>query len=122
MVPPRKTILVVDDDTDLREMLTQVLEEEGYDVVSLANGREALDYLRTEAPPSLVLLDLMMPVMDGWQFRAEQCRDEALARVPVLVISAGWIDPVRNELQGAECLRKPIDVDALLRAIRRKAT
>ena len=80
-------ILIVEDDFDIREALTQILEEEGYAVREAANGREALDVAARELP-SLILLDLMMPVMNGWQFRAEQIKDPRLAPVPVLVISA----------------------------------
>ena len=65
-------ILIVDDDPDIRDSLKEVLEDEGYEVNGVANGREALDYLRKSPRPCVILLDLMMPVMDGWQFRKEQ--------------------------------------------------
>src|SRR5579862_4602951 len=65
-------ILIVDDDPDIRDSLKEVLEDEGYEVNGVANGREALDYLRKSPRPCVILLDLMMPVMDGWQFRREQ--------------------------------------------------
>ena len=66
-------ILVVDDDPDIRDSLREVLEDEGYDVSCVGNGREALDHLKAASPrPCVILLDLMMPVMDGWQFRKEQ--------------------------------------------------
>ncbi|PLS79555.1 MAG: response regulator, partial [Chloroflexi bacterium] len=83
------TILVVDDDSGIREALTDILEDEGYAVRSACDGQAALDLLRQQAePPALVLLDLMMPRMNGWQFRSEQRRDPALANIPVVVISA----------------------------------
>ena len=77
-------ILVVDDDPDIRDSLREVLEDEGYGTSCVANGREALDFLRSGKRPCVILLDLMMPVMDGWQFLEEQKRDPALAAIPVL--------------------------------------
>ena len=84
-----RSILIVEDDSDLREALSEVLRDEGYSVESAADGREALDRLRRDLRPSLILLDLTMPVMNGWQFRAEQRRDPALSEIPVVVLSAG---------------------------------
>jgi DNA-binding response OmpR family regulator len=111
-------ILVVEDDFDIRDALTQILEEEGYAVRSAANGREALDAAGNGVTPSLILLDLMMPVMNGWQFRAEQLRDARLASVPVLVISA---DPHLRDKIGTlgdvGVLKKPIHLDELLSAV-----
>src|SRR5207249_387698 len=82
------TVLVVEDDFDLRDALVPILEYEGHRVVSAANGREALDWLHAMPPPSLILLDLMMPVMNGEEFRAEQLRDPALASIPGVILSA----------------------------------
>jgi len=82
-------ILVVDDDRDIRDSLVEVLGEHGYPVIGAGNGVEALEILRTSAPPpSLILLDLMMPVMDGREFRERQLENPALADIPVIVISA----------------------------------
>src|SRR5205814_8831977 len=83
-------ILVVDDDPDIRDSLREVLEDEGYDVSCVGNGREALDHLKAASPrPCVILLDLMMPVMDGWQFRREQKKLEPeLANIPLVVITA----------------------------------
>ena len=76
-------ILVVDDDPDIRDSLREVLEDEGYEVACVGNGREALDHLKTANPrPCVILLDLMMPVMDGWQFRKEQKQDADDRRHP----------------------------------------
>lgn len=119
--PPNKTILVVDDDIDLRETLGEVLVDEGYRVELAGNGLEALESLRGGLSPSLILLDLMMPVMDGWQFRAEQRRDEALAEIPVVIVSASGNWHEQEERLEAECVRKPIDFDRLLALIQRKA-
>jgi CheY-like chemotaxis protein len=81
-------VLIVEDDYAIRDALMQLLEDEGYAVAGAANGQEALDLLRRHLPPCLILLDLMMPVMTGWEFRAEQQRDPALATIPVVVVSA----------------------------------
>jgi CheY-like chemotaxis protein len=111
-----KNILVVDDDVDIRDAITVVLQGEGYRVASAANGRDALDYLHRSAPPDLVLLDLMMPVMDGWQFRREQKRDPALASIPVVVISSA---ASTLSLGVADFLQKPVAFDQLLNTVRR---
>jgi CheY-like chemotaxis protein len=117
------TVLVVEDDFDLCDALVPILEYDGHRVVSAANGREALDRLHEMAPPSLILLDLMMPVMDGEQFRAEQLRDPALASIPVVVLSAHAHAEERAARIGAvACLRKPFDVDVLLEQVRRSTT
>src|ERR1043166_6147962 len=81
-------ILVVEDDPDVREALVLLLEREGYAVTSVNNGQEALEQLRA-TPSALILLDLMLPVMDGFEFRVHQLQDPALARVPVIVLSGG---------------------------------
>ena len=111
-------ILIIEDDDDIREALAQILELEGYSVREAANGREALDISSREPLPSLILLDLMMPVMDGWQFRSEQMKDPTLAKVPVLVISAdaGVHEKVAS-FGAASVLPKPISLDRLLRAV-----
>jgi CheY-like chemotaxis protein len=114
------TVLVVEDDFDLCDALVPILEYEGHRVVSAANGREALDRLHAMSPPSVILLDLMMPVMDGEQFRAEQLRDPDLASIPVVVVSAHAQAEERAARLGAvSCIRKPFDIDALLNEIRR---
>jgi CheY-like chemotaxis protein len=112
-------ILIVEDDHDIREALTQILEDEGYPVRGASNGREALDVAAAGPPPSLILLDLMMPIMNGWQFRAEQMKDARLASVPVLVISADPnLQPKASALGVAGILKKPIALDDLLSAIK----
>lgn len=111
-------ILIVDDDTDLREVLGELLADEGYDTRLCANGRAALDVLRGGARPALILLDLMMPEMDGWQFREAQLRDAALRDIPVVVMTAsrGIEDRV---LDGAEVLQKPVGLREILGAVER---
>jgi len=81
-------ILVVEDDKDLRESLCEALELEGYASFGVENGQAALKYLETGARPCVILLDLMMPVMDGWTFRREMMKDESLATIPVIVMTA----------------------------------
>jgi CheY-like chemotaxis protein len=110
-------ILIVEDDADLREMMAQLLLLEGYQTAAAANGREALEYLRLNGIPKLILLDLMMPVMDGWEFRREQQRDPAIASVPVVVLSA--LDHGRaTDVSANEFLKKPLDFDRLLDLVR----
>jgi CheY-like chemotaxis protein len=112
-------ILIVEDDFDIREALTQILEEEGYPVRGAANGKEALEVAASGPTPSLILLDLMMPVMNGWQFRAEQLQNPRLASVPVLVISADpHVQPKAATLGVAGLLKKPVSLDDLLAAVK----
>ena len=118
--PERGRILIVEDDSDLREALSEVLRDEGYSVAMAADGREALDRLRRHLRPSLILLDLTMPVMNGWQFRAEQRQDPALSGIPVVVLSAG--DHLAEQMVPlgiADYVRKPIRLDHLLQTIER---
>jgi CheY-like chemotaxis protein len=114
-------ILIVDDDTDVREVLGELLADEGYETRMCANGRAALEALRDGgARPRLILLDLMMPEMDGWQFRAEQLRDASLRSIPVVVMTASrGVD--RDDLGGAEVLQKPVGLGAILEAVERNA-
>lgn len=110
-------VLIVEDDADLREMIAHLLTLEGLEAASVANGREALDYLRRSDTPNVILLDLMMPVMDGWEFRREQRADPALAQVPVVVLSA--LDGSRaSDVRADAVLKKPLDFDKLLQLVR----
>jgi CheY-like chemotaxis protein len=112
-------ILLVEDDADIRQTIGEVLEEEGYLVTTASDGREALEKLESGPLPHLIVLDLMMPGMDGVQFRAEQIKRRACAAIPLLVLSA---DTHTHELArdlGAECLRKPVDLADLLAAVQR---
>lgn len=112
------SILIVDDDTDVREVLGELLADEGYATRTCPNGRAALEMLRGGARPGLILLDLMMPVMDGWQFRAEQLRDASLRSIPVVVMTASrGVD--RDDLGGAEVLQKPVGLGDILEAVER---
>jgi len=116
-----EAILIVDDDNDTRSALSEMLEEEGFTVEGAPNGREALARLRGgKAHPAVILLDLMMPGMDGWDFRSEQLRDPKLARVPVVVVSASGFsyESIRTQFQPAAFVPKPIERTALLGVIR----
>jgi CheY-like chemotaxis protein len=111
-------ILIVEDDADLREMMAQLLTLEGFRAETVANGRDALDYLQKGDCPDLILLDLMMPVMDGWEFRRRQQANPEVAHVPVVVLSA--LDQTRAaDLGGPAFLKKPLDFDRLLELVRR---
>jgi CheY-like chemotaxis protein len=115
------TILIVEDDRDSREMLSTWLERHGFSAITAGDGREALDKL-AQAPDdlSVILLDLMMPGMTGWQFRAAQRANPRFRRVPVVVMTghsnpageAEWLDP-------EDVLRKPIDLHAVLSIVTR---
>jgi CheY-like chemotaxis protein len=109
------TILVVDDDSDIRDTLTEILGDEGYRVSSARNGREALAFLTAQTRPSLILLDMMMPEMDGWRFRQEQQRNPDIAGIPVVILSAhGNVREAALALGVADYLRKPLRVESLL--------
>jgi CheY-like chemotaxis protein len=111
------SVLVVDDDADVRELLSQFLEIEGFRVVGASNGREAIERLREDSRASVILLDLMMPVMNGWQFRVEQKQDPAVAGIPVVVISVVRPDHVAP-IDANAYVPKPIDLDSLLTTVR----
>lgn len=115
----RQTILVTDDDLDVSEALETVLSDAGYDVALVPNGREALSYLWTRPAPSLILLDLMMPVMDGYEFRAAQLADPVLKTIPVVILTAGTVDRQVLGLGAQGLLRKPVDLDTLLETVKR---
>jgi CheY-like chemotaxis protein len=111
-------VLIVEDDVELRDMMAQLLTLEGFVATAVANGREALEYLRKGDRPDIILLDLMMPVMDGWEFRRKQQSDPTLATVPVVVLSA--LDHRRAaEVDAVAFLKKPLDFDRLLELVRR---
>ena len=117
MTKPNHTILVVDDDEDLREVICGVLEDAGYEAPSAGNGREALAFLRSSPPPCLVLLDLMMPVMDGLSFIAEKEADSELANIPVVVITAAAGSRLRS-IAPRPVLPKPLKIENLVGKVR----
>jgi CheY-like chemotaxis protein len=107
------TVFVVEDDVDTRDMLGRFLELEGFTVEVAANGRQALERLSTGIHPCVILLDLMMPVMDGWQFRKEQTRDRQIADIPVIVVSAAGRDRI-VDIDANAYLTKQVDLEQLL--------
>ena len=110
-------ILLVDDDADVREALVENLEQASYEVACASDGEEALKYLRLNPPPAAILLDLFMPVMDGWEFLKRVTGDSRLAAVPVVVVTAAgehWGYPVPPAL----IVRKPVDLDRLILVLR----
>jgi len=109
----RRSVLVVDDDDAIREVMAEVLRDEGYDVACAGNGEEALAELRKPSPPDLVLLDLMMPVMSGWEVLEHIQLNPELAGIPVVVVSAMGAPGVHEQLA------KPIDLSSLLATVGR---
>lgn len=112
-------VLVVEDDDDVREALLLLLGAEGVHAVGATDGRDAIDRIKGGFHPSLILLDLMMPVMDGERFLRERIRDPELAVIPVVVISAlprTRVDPV--ELHVDEMITKPVNPSRVLDAVR----
>jgi CheY-like chemotaxis protein len=110
-------LLVVEDDEMIRDALTELLRDEGATVSAAVNGRDALHELHTAPVPDLVLLDLMMPVMDGWEFRVEQRADPALRHIPIIAMSADMSAKARATATDAY-LRKPLDFGELVGRIR----
>ena len=117
--PQQPTVLVVDDQRDLREALADLLEMEGFAVADAANGRDALVYLRSGLPVHAIVVDLAMPIMDGWTFLAERQRDPVWRTTPTFVISGLNGDALRREmLGGTRVFPKPLDLELLVDAIR----
>ena len=119
---PRACILIVEDAEEIASTMAELLGGAGYEVVCAANGRDALHHLRTAgALPGLILLDLMMPDMDGHEFRSAQTSDPRLAHIPVLLMSAGGdIVASARELGARGYLKKPFkDIDSILDAVSR---
>ena len=117
-----RTVLVVDDDPYIREALSEVLGDEGYPVATARDGEEALERLGTAPAPSLILLDLRMPGMSGWELRRRLLADPALAAIPVVLLSAdSQLEEAQAVLRAAGSLRKPPSLDDLLDAVGRFA-
>jgi two-component system chemotaxis response regulator CheY len=115
----RCAVLIVDDDPDTRELLQLTLSAEGYDVAFAANGREALNHLRSHAETCVILLDLMLPVMDGAHFRTAQLHDRSLAWIPVFLMpGAPDADRRAREMGARLLLKKPLDLDEAQQALR----
>ena len=127
--PPRTTVelppegaakvLLVDDDFAILDGISDVLESEGYKVVPASNGIDALNQLRSGLHVDAIVLDVMMPMMDGWDFRAEQLADPSLRDIPVVVITACGFAPdtLQHQFKTHEVLAKPLELDGFLRAL-----
>lgn len=120
-VRPTGPVLVVEDDPDQRDAVVLALQHAGYAVVAAADGFEALELLQTGTRPCLILLDLMMPEMDGVQFRKEQLKSAATADIPVVVVSAFGQRTRAKSLQVADYLSKPVEIDQLVAVVDRVA-
>jgi two-component system, sensor histidine kinase and response regulator len=118
---PSRTILLIEDDPSVRFETATFLEDEGYDVIPATTGADALLILRHIDPPDLIVLDLMLPLLSGWDVSAELAKDERLARVPVVIFS-GVVDRKEAALlrvKPENCIKKPVRADELLAAVRR---
>jgi len=116
-----KMVMIVDDEVDVRDGLSEFLQSMGYQTRAACNGRDALSQLRTTTRlPDAIVLDMMMPTMDGLSFRWEQLADRRLADIPVMILSAsGHCQATAIELQTAGCLKKPVRPEELLEALMR---
>jgi CheY-like chemotaxis protein len=114
------TVLVVDDDLSVRTALKELFETEGYAVVLAAHGRAALNHLRAGVRPSVILLDLMMPVMDGWDFRAQQLAAPDLKDIPVFILTAVGFsaETIRTQFGDIPFVPKPPGHEGLLEMVR----
>lgn len=111
-------VLVVEDEDQARDFLTEILTFEGFKTLGFPNGAEALTYLETAATkPSVIVLDILMPVMNGRQLRAEMLKRKELAEIPVIIVTA--LDPSEaRDLKPVRVIQKPINVDLLVKAVR----
>ena len=117
---PDNTVLVVEDDADIRDVLAQLLAPEGYLVATAEHGEEALAWLRTHPAPCAILLDLMMPVMDGLTFLRAMRAEPALSSIPVVVLSAAGPDLLaRTAHDVIACLPKPVEAEQVLTQLSR---
>ena len=111
-------ILIVDDDKDMLDGLSELLAAKGYQVAAARDGREALDYLRDNPPPKLILLDIAMPRMDGWEFLRRKAQDRKLAGIPVVIMSGTETRPPGDHA----FIPKPCNPEKLLDAVRRHSS
>lgn len=113
-------VLLVDDDFGIIDGVSDFLESEGFSVAPASNGIDALNQLRSGLRVDVIVLDVMMPMMDGWDFRAEQLADPALRDIPVVVISASGFsrDTLQRQFYASDVLPKPLELDGFVRALR----
>ena len=117
MTPSAHPVLLVDDDSAVRRTLARFLGRDGLNVVEADNGQQALTYLQSGGGASVIVLDLRMPVMDGFKFREEQRRDSTLASIPVIVLSGADTDRF-EELQAAATFEKPASFSDVAKRVR----
>jgi CheY-like chemotaxis protein len=115
---PGPTVMIVDDDDAIREALEDVLSDEGYRIVGMSDGQQALDHLNAEGQPAAILLDLWMPVMDGWKFLDALLDDSRFRRIPLIVLTAAR-DQRARDLRVSEVLTKPVQLQQVLSALER---
>lgn len=114
-------ILLVEDDVDISEAIQSILEGENLSVKSTFNGKEAMDFLiSTPILPSLILLDVMMPVMNGYEFRIAQLENPKIANIPTILLSAASSCDNIDKFNFTECLKKPIDIETLIDVVKKK--
>lgn len=109
-------VLIVDDEDDARELMVLLLRSHSYETATATNGQEALAFMR-ERRPCLVLLDIHMSVMDGWEFRERQLQDPAIAGVPVVCVTGMFYPQDVERTIGIPCLGKPVDFPSVIRAV-----
>jgi CheY-like chemotaxis protein len=117
-----KQVLLVENDDITRDGMASVLRDAGYGVTATANGWQALEHLRRNAAPDLIVLDMLLPAYDGWRFLADRRRDSALASIPVVIATALGVasDEWAVSLGACGCLRKPFDIESLVQEVRRR--
>jgi DNA-binding response OmpR family regulator len=119
MKSPPSDILLVEDDDTIAAILSAVLQDQGYTVSRASNGKEALDHLYNQQPPRVILLNLMMPVMNGWKFREHLRQVPELAQIPVVVLSGlRDLDQKAAVLEATDCFTKPYNLKAVLDTVR----
>ena len=117
-----RLVMIIEDDRDVRDSVREALEDHGYQTIGASQGREALELLRSSAAkPCIILLDMMMPVMDGWAFRKAQTADPALSSIPVIVLTAhSSASDTAREMGAVGFLRKPVTLQELLTAVKQE--
>ncbi len=117
-----KLVMIVEDDRDVRDSVREALEDHGYRTIGASQGKEALELLRSSAAkPCIILLDMMMPVMDGWAFRKAQTADPALSSIPVIVLTAhSSASDTARDMGAVGFLRKPVTLRELLTAVKQE--
>ena len=119
MISNSKTILIVEDDLDIREAMVELLEGEGYKVLTAADGDKALAVLQTQLP-DLILLDLMMPIKDGFEFRREQLANVKFKNIPVIIMTADSnIENKKSNMMANDFIKKPLEIDSALLTIQK---